>query len=927
MPQYPASIDLEDVDGENGFHIATDGARQVAYAGDLNGDGFDDMVLAGTYVVFGRSGGFPATIDPSTLDGEDGFVLTGPAGGVQAVSAAGDVNGDGVDDLIVGAPNDQSAYVVFGRRDGFDAAVDLESLDGANGFRLFNAEGSLPSESTGFTVSAAGDVNGDGFDDVLVGVPAGFYERGSRYGIPFVFGPYGGGYVVYGRSTFQADVDLEALPADQGYAFIDLRSQSFLGINLIDVAAVGDVNGDGFDDYAFGSAFSEDGQGSAAIVFGSAAGPGSGVLSVATLNGTDGFNLTGADAEAGLGFSVSAAGDLNGDGFDDLIVGAIGVDDERGAAYVVFGHAGAFAAELDLNDLDGGDGFAVLGTGTGDRLGFSVAAAGDANGDGFDDLIVGAPYDGADGTAYLLFGRASGFSAVLELSALTAVQGVRLDGAAAGGAGGSVSSADLNGDGLSDQIIAGTDGAYVVFGREAQSPLNLTGTLASQTLVGSRRDDLLNGVGGDDQLWGHAGADALTGGTGNDTLNGGLGRDTTDGGGGNDTHRVDNARDKVVEKNAGGVDVVLASVNYQIGRKSFVERLAADLDAGPLVLTGAARAEVIWGGDANDTLKGGGGDDTLDGFGGVDSLAGGAGNDRYFVQLGEAVFDSGGALDEAFASNGFVLAEGSGIERLAAGAAAGMRLVGDGAAQSIDGGAGVDTLEGGGGNDTLSGGGGADELRGGAGNDTYLFETGDLVIETSGEGFDTLVVRASTVLPANVEALVAAADAGSLALTGSVRNDFVGGAGGNDTLAAGDGSDTLSGGAGDDVLAGGRARASTFGPLWTDRMSGGEGADRFVFGPGNESNVGSDRDVIEDFTRGEDRVDLSAFDGNPSAPRDQALRWLGTAGFDGFAGALRQYEEAGQTIVAADLDGDRRADFEIALGGRAILLSASDFVL
>jgi hypothetical protein len=130
-----------------------------------------------SYVVFGKSGGFAATINLSTLDGTNGFRLDGVAAfdlsGI-SVSSAGDVNGDGFDDLIVGADvgadpngsNSGSSYVVFGKSGGFAATINLSTLDGTNGFRL---DGVAANDRSGRSVSSAGDVNGDGFDDLIVG--------------------------------------------------------------------------------------------------------------------------------------------------------------------------------------------------------------------------------------------------------------------------------------------------------------------------------------------------------------------------------------------------------------------------------------------------------------------------------------------------------------------------------------------------------------------------------------------------------------------------------------------------------------------------------------------------------------------------------------------------------------------------------------
>ena len=150
-----------------------------------------------TYVVFGSDTGFDATLDLSSVDGTNGFVINGidqeDYSGT-SVSAAGDVNGDGIDDLIIGAyeadpgGNDGAGetYVVFGSDTGFDASLDLSTLDGTNGFVINGVD---QGDHSGISVSGAGDVNGDGIDDVIVGA----------YGADET-------YIIFGRDTFDAEV-------------------------------------------------------------------------------------------------------------------------------------------------------------------------------------------------------------------------------------------------------------------------------------------------------------------------------------------------------------------------------------------------------------------------------------------------------------------------------------------------------------------------------------------------------------------------------------------------------------------------------------------------------------------------------------------------------------------------------------------------
>ncbi len=268
-------------------------------------------------------------------------------------------------------------------------------------------------------------------------------------------------------------------------------------------------------------------------------------IQLSALDGTNGFQVSGKAVFDYSGRSVSAAGDVNGDGFDDLVIGAPYADPNgfaSGASYVVFGQAAGFPANLNLAALDGANGFQLSGEAVFDRLGWSVSAAGDVNGDGFDDLLVGAfgadPNGGDSGASYVVFGKASGFSANVNLSSLNGANGFQLSGEAfLDGSGGSVSAAgDVNGDGFADLLIGapnadlngnGSGASYVVFGRDFRGEVDFLGTSGSDTLTGTAENEILIGGLGNDTLTGGAGDDRLAGGLGNDLyqINRGDGQD------------------------------------------------------------------------------------------------------------------------------------------------------------------------------------------------------------------------------------------------------------------------------------------------------------------------------------------------------------------------------------------------------------------
>ncbi len=450
-----------------------------------------------------------------------------------SVSSAGDVNGDGFDDLIVGAngadPHGSysgASYVVFGKASGFGATLALSSLDGHTGFRL---DGVAANDYSGRSVSSAGDVNGDGFDDLIVGAdwadPHGDLSSGSSY-------------VVFGKASgFSATLALSSLDGNSGFRLDGAAVYDFSGHS---VSSAGDVNGDGFDDLMVGApsaASNGSRSGASYVVFGKASGFGA-TLALSSLDGHTGFRLDGVAASDYSGNSVSSAGDVNGDGFDDLIVGAIGADlhgRSSGASYVVFGKASGFSATLALSSLDGNTGFRLDGVAAGDLSGRSVSSAGDVNGDGFDDLIVGAT--GTDpkgsgsgsGSSYVVFGKASGFSATLALSSLDGHTGFRLDGVAANDSSGdSVSSAgDVNGDGFDDLMVGaywadphGPDSgsSYVVFGGNFTAAVTDMGTSGADILTGNDAANRFVAGDGDDKMVGHGGADVFHGGAGNDII-------------------------------------------------------------------------------------------------------------------------------------------------------------------------------------------------------------------------------------------------------------------------------------------------------------------------------------------------------------------------------------------------------------------------
>ena len=579
------NLDMSLLDGTNGFALnatqAVGDMDRVSNGGDINGDGFDDVIV-GEYrasangvgqngkmhVIFGQAGGWNSEMYASDLNGTNGFTINGiNDGGSNAGRAlsTGDINGDGYDDITIGIfeaePGGQGTgaygqtYVVFGKAS-FNAEFDLTAVNGTNGF-LFT--GIDLGDRLGVSVDSAGDINGDGYDDVVVG---------AEYGDPNSNSNAGEAYVVFGKAGgWTTEIDLNTLNGTNGFILngIDVDDNLRSGDSV-------DINGDGYDDVFIAARLadpnSQTDAGEAYIVFGKADGWTT-AFDLSDLNGTNGFIINGIDAYDIAGLSLSKAGDVNGDGFVDIIIGALWADpngDNSGESYVVFGKASGFGASFDLSDLNGTNGFIINGIGAGDFAG-RVGSAGDFNGDGYDDVIIGAESgdpngQGGAGEAYIVFGKASGWTTAINLSDLNGTNGLLLNGIEAGDlAGRGINSAgDVNGDGFDDVVIGAHTGdiggqVYTVFGFDTADEITQSGTSGADTLTGTSGVDFIYGDAGNDVLNGLADADILIGGLGDDTLDGGAGNDVLKGAGGDDVIVYDSA--DVLEVDGGsGIDTL-----------------------------------------------------------------------------------------------------------------------------------------------------------------------------------------------------------------------------------------------------------------------------------------------------------------------------------------------------------------------------------
>ena len=470
---FPRNFSLGDINGTNSVVIDNTITGFNSFS-DVNGDNIDDLLVTSlqlttnsliNFVILGNSNLSP-TIEPTTLNGSNGFNIIDNNGSLTPFTFQGDINGDAREDLIFLSSSTTDDVtntvnkIVFGQSN-FASEIDISTLDGNNGFAV---GGEIVFNDGGI------DVNGDNIDDLI-----------------FIDNDLPQNYVLFGSNSFADNVDVTTVNGSNGFVITDSNSDDNSRLAGITIP---DLNGDGIGELAIQQNIpiannpTQLQANRLDIVFGSNNNVNS--IDLASLNGSNGFTIPSP-------VEVATSADLNGDNIQDLIV-----LDDTNIYSVIFGSSQGFSSSLDLTSLNGTNGFAIANND------ITINDVGDVNGDNIDDLII----DKQDNTSYVLFGSQEAFAASIDLTDANS-NALLISGFQANNGVANVS--DLNNDGFDDIVFnpvvndsATTPNASsaVLFGKEdftAQTTIDLfrfrntTFNTGTYIFVGAEeRDAILN---------------------------------------------------------------------------------------------------------------------------------------------------------------------------------------------------------------------------------------------------------------------------------------------------------------------------------------------------------------------------------------------------------------------------------------------------
>ncbi|MWB77478.1 hypothetical protein GLS40_05525 [Pseudooceanicola sp. 216_PA32_1] len=821
----PGSVMIENVGlptygyGYNTSFNPTDFGTRADGGGDFNGDGYDDLIIAAQRAAF-------KTYTPSYVYSSYFYTI----GGVSYTNIYTFTYYPLTIEYSTGA-----AYIVFGDHvANIGSTITVDFLNGTDGVIFYGNAG----ERVGSDVASLGDINGDGFDDYIVGAAdaksliPNTYTYTYTYSLGYYAYQAGGNYTKsYSFYTvFQTYVPYTYTYGGGGYSLFG--TYTYTNFNY-----VGSGNGSYTNKgttTAQNTTYYSRGTGRAYVILGQG-GPVQALLRPGDLNSAFGFIIENDSVGQFLGQGVGGIGDVNGDGYDDMAV----VDEVylgAGGSYdatrinVIFGGPTAPTSGFNIADIDGSNGFQlIIPTGGVIFDPLSRLSGGDFDGDGFDDIVFGymrnygsgysdfnftevltggsnarfAALDGLDGSVdgkiaaqFIGDGVQVGDTTndeittdgvtylVLGLAGNDTIEGSGQTGIEINGGGGidMVSYEDAAG-GLTADLANNANNTGAASGDTFISIEDLRGTAFADTLRGNGGANLIQGLAGDDEIEGGGNNDTLAGGAGNDFLNGGTGNDRLVGGNNDDTLLGGAGADDLL--GGGGIDLA----SYEDAATG----VRADLQF-PNVNTGDAAGDTydsienLNGSGFADNLRGDTGDNRIRGLAGDDQIYGRAGNDTLFGEAGN---------DYLF------------------------------------GGINDDELNGGADNDVLNGGIGADALNGGGGIDRAVYDdaAAGVVANLTNSALNTGDAAGDTY--SSIENLngsnfndLLSGDGNNNEIRGLSGNDTINGLGGNDTLFGEAGNDSLVGGIGSDDLRGGADNDILVGGAGGDILNGGGGIDR-----------------------------------------------------------------------------------------------------